>query len=177
MDIAWSTDDTHAVNLTQDGMVTAKASGDATVRVEIVGTGVSAETEVDVAIPDKIRFSKEKIRLVVGETAEVSAEVVTSRGAYIDGLEPVAAAEESSIVLVETAPSSNARGTVLRLTGRSPGTTQVLAKYETVSGSLRAAVFEGDEEIHMVGNHISKKKEREARARHPKKEKPRRFEF
>jgi len=178
LELAWSTDDTAAVQLTPDGLVTAKASGDATVRVEIVGTDIRAKTKVTVQIPFAIRFSKEKLRLVTGEPPEkIFAEVITSRGAYIPGLQPVFSAEHPDIVAVEPHFEPNGRGAELTLTAKNPGTTQITAGLGDIRASVRAAVFNGDEEISMVGSRISKKKEREARLRHKKKEKPTQFTF
>lgn len=178
LDLAWSTDDTTAVSLTQDGLVTAKASGDANVRVEIVGTDVTANTKVEVQIPFAIRFSKEKIRLITGETVDnLYAEVITSRGAYIAGLVPTFSADDPEVVSVEPQIEPGSRGTRIQLTAKSAGTTQVTARLDNMTASVRTAVFNGDEEINMVGNHISKKKERDARRREKKKEKPQSFAF
>jgi len=178
IDLAWYTDDRDTISLTQDGQITAKASGDATVRVEIVGTDLSARTKVTVQIPYGIRFTREKLRLVTGETVDnLLAEVVTSRGAAIPGLQPTFAAEDSAVLEVIAQPDPHGRGTKLILKGKNPGTTQVIGRLGNITASVRAAVFDGDEEINLVGNHISKKKERDARSREKKKEKPHRFTF
>ncbi len=177
-DIIWSTEDNGIVSVTPFGQVTAKASGTATVKAEIDGTDIFGAARVEVRIPFAVQFSKDKVRLIKGETVDnIRAEVVTSKGVAIEGLTPTFSAEDSSVVEVQSLVEASGRGFVIKLTGKNPGTSQVTARLNSISASLRVAVFEGDEEINLAGDKISKKKQRDARRGIPKKEKAQSFAF
>ena len=179
IEINWYNDDADVVRMTEDGHLTAIASGKAEIKAEIAGTHLFDTVPVEVRIPEAIRVSKDKLRLNVGQTLEdVWAEVITGRGAFIEGLTPTFWSEDTSVVKVESTANDTHRQTFARLTGISPGTTRILVKYEGISATVRVSVFGEGDEVIMVGDHISKKKERDARrAAKNKRQKPRKIEF
>ena len=176
--IGWSSDDSSVLSVDQDGLVIAKASGDAEITAEVAGTNVRAKVTVEVKIPSAVKVSKEKMRLWVGETkTDVWADVRTDRGAPIEGLRPRWLSENPTVVKAEPMPDTNTRMSGVRLTGVTPGTARVTARYENFSAFTRVTVFAEDEEVQMVGSQISKKKARDRKKYKKKKKKPRRLEF
>jgi hypothetical protein len=178
LDINWYCEDTSVVTLTRDGVVTSVASGEAEVTAEIAETDVKATVTVEVKIPAAVQVSREKLRLEEGQTLDdVWAEVRTERGALIQGLKPAWSSENSDIVKVEPVLNPDKPRSFAKLTGVASGATRVTARYENLTKEIKVSVFGADEEVHLVGNHISKKKERDAKRAKKKKPKARHVEF
>jgi hypothetical protein len=178
LELGWYSNDTGVVKLTPDGVAVAVGSGSAEVRVEVAGTGVRETATVAVRIPSAVEVSLDKVRLWEGETkADVWADVRTERGAVIPGLRPTFISENPAVVKVEPVMDQQGPRSFAKLTGVSPGAARVIARYGDAARDIKVTVFAEDEEVRMVGNHISKKKERDARRGKKKKEKPLKYDF
>jgi hypothetical protein len=180
IDLEWMCKDNNVVRLTSDGEVAAVASGDAKVEVTIPGVDLRAETSVRVKLPSSIRVSQDKLRLWEGETKEdVWAEVLSEKGAFLEGYLPEWSSDDPSIVKVEKIVDPNRRQSWVKLIGVRKGTSQVSAKFRGISGTIRVAVFAEDEEVVLAGDHISEKKLKDAKreAARKKKNKPTRIAF
>ncbi len=178
LEIRWSCEETGVARVTPDGQVTAVASGDADVKVEVVGTALSEIVKVEVKIPKVVHVSKDKLRLFEGESKEdIWAEVQTERGAFVEGAAVTWSSDDSSVVKVEPVVDPTRRRQFVRLTGVTPGTTHAVARHGTMSKSVRVSVFASDQEVNLAGSQISKKKARDAKRYKKKKVKPRRIEF
>jgi uncharacterized protein YjdB len=179
LEINWFNDDKDVIRITHDGQVTALASGKAEVKATLEEGILSDTASVEVRIPEGIRVSKDKLRLTVGQTVEdVWAEVITSRGAFVEGLLPTFWSEDDKVVKVEAVIGGTRRQTFAKLTGVSPGTARIVVRHEGLSSSIRVSVFDEEDDVIMVGDRISKKKMRDARrASKNKKHKPRKIEF
>lgn len=178
LEIRWTCEEKGVAKVTPDGQVTAVASGDADVKVEVVGTELSEIVKVEVNIPSLVHVSNDKLRLFVGETKEgIWAEVRTERGAYVEGADVTWSSEDSSVLKVEPIVDSQRRQQFVRLTGVTPGVTHAVARHGTLSKSVRVTVFASDQEVNLTGSQISEKKARDAKRSKKKKVKPRRIEF
>ena len=164
IEINWYCEDTSVVKLTQDGVVTAVASGEAEVTAEVAETGVKETVTVEVKIPSAVQVSIDKLRLEAGESKDdVWASVRTERGAMIQDLKPSWSSENTSVVRVEPAGDTSRPQSFVKLTGVSSGVTRVTARYENFTQEIRVTVFGEGEEVEMVGNGISEKKTRDAK--------------
>lgn len=178
LDLAWYTEDTNVIHLTQDGVVSSVASGEAEVTVEVPGTELRAFTTVEVKIPSSVQVSVDKLRLWVGESKQdIWADVRTERGAVIADLRPSFSSLDPDVVRVEPVSEGVGVRSQAKITGIIPGVARIKAGYETMSTEIKVTVFAEDEEVSMVGNHISKKKERDARRGKQKKEKALTYDF
>lgn len=177
-DIVWFSEDREHIKLSADGTVTARASGEAQVEVEVVNTELKATVRIRVKIAASIVVSHEKLRLWTGQVKEnVSAEVRSEKGAFIEGYLPTWVSDDPDIVKVEPIVDPNRRQSWVRLTGMKSGNTFIYAKYQNFSEQIRIAVFDEDEEVAMDGTRIPKNTEEgdtdsgEEEAPKPKKKK------
>ncbi|MCP4602503.1 MAG: hypothetical protein GY847_18635 [Proteobacteria bacterium] len=175
LDIVWSSKDTKNVKLSPDGQVTAAASGETDIDVEIAGTEIKTRVPVRVKIPSSIQVSTEKLRLWENQIKEnIWAEVRSEKGAFLEGFLPKWSSEDSSVVKVEPIIDPKKRQSWVKMTGVKRGTTHINATFRGITKSIRVAVFAEDEEVNMAGVHISKKKEEQARKAAARKKKKRR---
>lgn len=180
LDIAWMCKDNNVVRLSSDGEVTAVASGDANVEVSIQGTELRAQASVRVKLPGSVRVSQDKLRLWEGEVKEdVWAEVLSEKGAYLEGYFTDWSSDDESVVRVEKIVDPSRRQSWVKLIGVGKGTTQVTAKFRGISQPIRVAVFAENEEVVMAGDRISEKKRKDAarEANRKKKDKPLKYDF
>ncbi|MCP4602447.1 MAG: hypothetical protein GY847_18350 [Proteobacteria bacterium] len=174
MDIIWSCEDTKNVRVTSDGQVTAVASGETEVQVSIADTEVTAKVPVRVKLASSIRISHEKIRLWTDQIREdVWAEVLSEKGAFVEGFLPKWSSRDESVARAEPIVDPKRRQSWVKITGIKPGTARIEASFRGITKDIRVAVFSKDEEVNMVGEHISKKKEKDAKKARAKKKKKR----
>ncbi|MDJ0765464.1 MAG: hypothetical protein QNJ97_20960 [Myxococcota bacterium] len=180
LDISWLCEDLKPIRLSQDGVVTARTSGQTSVSVEIGGTDLRKTISVEVSLPASVHVSHEKLRLWEGEVRDdIWADVRSDKNAPIEGLMPTWQSEDPAVVRVDSIVDPNRRQSFVKLTGIKKGTTYLRARHGKMSNKIRVAVFAEDEEVIMAGDQISEKKRRDARrekARN-KKEKPRQISF
>ncbi len=118
LDIVWSSKDTKNVKLSPDGQVTAAASGETEIDVEIAGTEIKTRVPVRVKIPSSIQVSTEKLRLWENQIREnVWAEVRSEKGAFLEGFLPKWSSEDSSVVKVEPIIDLKKRQSWVKMTG------------------------------------------------------------
>ena len=151
VDVVWFSDNTEHIKLAVDGTVTALASGEAKVQVEIVGTKITGEVPIRVKIPASINVSHEKLRLWTGQVKDnVWAEVHSEKGAFIEGYKPTWVSDDPDIVKLE--PINDARRqSFVRMTGMKSGTTYIYSKFKHFSKRIRVAVYAEDEEVALDG--------------------------
>ncbi len=159
-DLTWFSTDTDLFKLTQDGKLTAEASGEGTVEIEVVGAELKASVPVRVKIPASIHTSHEKsLRLWTGQVKDdVWAEVHSEKGAFIEGFKPEWSSAEPSIVAVEPIDDPKRRQSWVKMTGLKSGNTYVTASFRNLSKQLIVRVYDEDEEVNLAGERLGKKK-------------------
>jgi hypothetical protein len=156
-DIVWFSEDMKHIKLSADGTVTAVASGEAKVDVEVVNTQLKATVKIRIKIAASVKVSHERLRLWTGQVKEdVCAEVLSEKGAFIEGYLPTWKSDDPDIVKVEPIVDPNRRQSWVRMTGMKSGITYIYAKYKDFSQQIRVAVFDEDEEVAMDGTRIPK---------------------
>ena len=171
VEIVWFSDDTDIFKLSQDGEVSAVASGEGKVEVEVVGAKLTAEAPVRVKIPASINVSHERLRLWTGQVKEnVWAEVHSEKGAFIEGYLPEWTSEDPTVVKVEQIDDPNRRQSWVRMTGMKSGNTFIYATFQGISQQIKVGVFDEDEEVALDGTRIPKdaKQEQEKEEAQPK---------
>lgn len=173
VDVIWFTEDSEHIKLATDGTVTALASGEATVTLEVVGTELKGEVPIRVKIPQSIHVSHERLRLWTGQVKEnVWAEVRSEKDAYIEGYKANWVSDDPDIVKVETI-NDNRRQSFVRMTGMKSGVTFVYAKFDPFSKRIRVAVFDEDEEVALDGTRITPEQKAEMEKQKAEMEKER----
>ncbi|MFO8073096.1 MAG: hypothetical protein R6V85_14590 [Polyangia bacterium] len=162
-DLTWFSTDTDLFKLTQNGEVTAEASGEGTVEIEVVGTELKASVPVRVKIASSISTSHEKsLRLWTGQVKDdVWAEVHSEKGAFIEGFKPEWSSADPSIVEVESIDDPERRQSWVKMTGLKSGNTYVTASFRNLSKQLIVRVYDEDEEVNLAGERLGKKKDKE----------------
>ncbi len=156
-DIVWFSEDMERIKLDADGTVTAKASGEAKVDVEVVKTDIKATVKVRVKIAASINVSHEKLRLWTGQVKEnVNAEVRSEKNAFIEGYLPTWSSDDPEIVKVEPIVDPSRRQSWVRLTGMKSGNTTINAHFNHLIATIKVAVFDEDEEVAPDGTRIPK---------------------
>ena len=174
-DIVWFSEDMEHIKLAADGTVTSKASGEAKVDVEVVNTDIKATIKIRVKVPGSINVSHEKLRLWTGQVKEnVYAEVLSEKGAFVEGYRPDWVSDDPDIVKVERIEDPSRRQSWVRMTGMRSGSTFIYAKFQHFSKQIRVAVYDEDEEVAMDGTRIPKDKDGKDSKKKKKKKKKRR---
>ncbi len=162
LEVVYFSTDTKIIRLgQQDGKIEAKASGEANVEIEIVGTDIKLDVPVRVKIPSAIELSHEKLRLWTGQVKEnVCSWVQSEKGAYIEGMIPEWASEDPTIVSVEQVqdPANDPKRNraYVKLVGKKSGDTYILTSYRHLSRSIRVRVYDEDEEVTLAGQRLGK---------------------
>ena len=163
LEVVYFSPDTKIIRLgQQDGKIEAKASGEANVEVEVVGTDIKLDVPVRVKIPGAIELSHEKLRLWTGQVKEnVCSWVQSEKGAYIEGMIPEWASEDPTIVSVEQLPDPvndpKRNRSYVKLVGKKSGDTYILTSFRHLSRSIRVRVYDEDEEVTLAGQRLGKK--------------------
>jgi hypothetical protein len=158
----WFTEDTKLIKLTPDGEISAVASGEAEVEVEVVGTEVKNTVSIRIKIPQSIELSHEKLRLWTGQVKDnVWAEVRSEKNAFIEGYLPKWTSDDPSTVKVEQIVDPNRRQSWVKITGMKSGMTYINATFNSITKTIRVSVFDEDEEVSLDGTRKSKDKEKE----------------
>jgi len=143
----------------QSGDIEAASSGEAVVEAEVVGTELKGAAKVRVKIPASINLSHEKLRLWTGQVKDnVWAEVLSEKGAFIEGFLPEWASEDPSIVKVEPIVDPSRRQSWVKMTGMKSGDTYVITSFRHISESIRVRVYDEDEEVSLAGERLGKAK-------------------
>ncbi len=163
LEVVYFSTDTKIIRLgQQDGTIEAKASGEANVEVEVVGTEIKLDVPVRVKIPSAIELSHEKLRLWTGQVKEnVCSWVQSEKGAYVEGMMPEWASEDPTIVSVEQMPDPandpKRNRSYVKLVGKKSGDTYILTSFRHLSRSIRVRVYDEDEEVTLAGQRLGKK--------------------
>jgi hypothetical protein len=152
MDVTWFSTDSEIFKLDQDGTVTARASGEGKVEVEVVGTELKTVVPVRVKIASSIVTSHEKsLSLWVGQEKDnVWAEVHSEKGAFIEGFKPTWSSSDPSIVKVENLVDERRQAWV-KLTALKSGDTYITTTFRDLSYDIIVRVYAEDEEISLDG--------------------------
>jgi len=167
-DVTWFSTDSAIFKLDQDGTITARASGEGEVEVEVVGTALKAFVPVRVKIASSIVTSHEKsLSLWVGQEKDnVWAEVHSEKEAFIEGFKPTWSSSDPSVVKVENLVDERRQAWV-KLTALKSGDTYVTASFRDLSHDIIVRVYSDDEEISLDGT----RKKKEAPAENSKQDK------
>ncbi len=163
LEVVYFSTDTKIIRLgQQDGTIEAKASGEANVEIEVVGTKIKLDVPVRVKIPSAIELSHEKLRLWTGQVKKnVCSWVQSEKGAYIEGMIPEWASEDPTIVSVEQiqdpANDPKRNRSYVKLVGVKSGDTYILTSFRHLSRSIRVRVYDEDEEVTLAGQRLGKK--------------------
>ena len=163
LEVVFFSTDTKIIRLgQQDGSIEAKASGEANVEVEVVGTDIKLDVSVRVKIAGAIELSHEKLRLWTGQVKEnVCSWVQSEKGAYIEGMIPEWASEDPTVVSVEQIPDPandpKRNRSYVKLVGKKSGDTYILTSFGHLSRSIRVRVYDEDEEVTLAGQRLGKK--------------------
>ncbi len=142
-DVVWFSEDTSIIKLSQNGDITALASGEATVTAEVVGTDLKAEVGVRVKIPMSVVVSHDKLNLWKGQVKEnVYATVRSEKGAFIEGYRPTWSSGDPSIVSVEQIRDPLRRQSFVQLVGLKYGETYISASFEDIAQHIPVRVFD-----------------------------------
>jgi len=160
VDVTWFSTDTGIFKLDQDGTITARASGEGKVEVEVVGTDLKVVVPVRVKIASAIVTSHEKsLSLWVGqEKIDVWAEVHSEKGAFIEGFKPEWSSSDPSIVKVENLVDDRRQAWV-KLTALKSGDTYITATFRNLTYDIIVRVYADDEEISLDGTRKPKQAE------------------
>jgi len=150
------------IKLDADGSISAVASGEAKVDVEVVGTTLTATVPVRVKIAASINLSHEKLRLWTGQVKDnVWSEVHSEKDAFIEGFKPEWNSEDPSIVKVEQINDPNRRQSWVKLTGMKSGNTYIITSFRHLTKSIKVRVYDDDEEVSLAGERLGKIKKDE----------------
>lgn len=157
--VVWFSTDTKLIKLSQDGEVSAIASGEANVEVEVVNSPIKASVPIRVKIPSSIHVSHEKLRLWIGQVKDnVWAEVHSEKGAFVEGYLPSWTSDDPTIVKVEPIVDAKRRQSWVKMTGLKSGVTYINASFRGITKTIRVGVFGEEEEVDLSGQRIEKKK-------------------
>jgi hypothetical protein len=172
VDVIWFSEDTERIKLSVDGTVTAVASGETEVEVEVVGANLKATVPIRIKIPASINVSHERLRLWTGQVKEnVWAEVHSEKDAFIEGYLPEWTSEDPTVVKVEPIRDPKRRQSWVKMTGMSSGTAYIYANFKHLSKRIRVAVFDEDEEVALDGTRITKEQKKAKEEAEKKKKK------
>lgn len=172
-DIVFFSADTEHFKLESNGEVTAQASGEGIVEVELVGTAIKKEVPVRVKIAGSINTSHPQLRLRLwtGQVKEdVWSEVYSEKGAFIEGFKTEWTSEDPSVVTVEPIHPER-RQSWVKLVGKKSGRTNIYTCFRGICETIVINVYDEDEEVDLAGNRIAKEAKEKAEKEKKKKEK------
>ncbi|MCK9523212.1 MAG: hypothetical protein M0R76_09245 [Proteobacteria bacterium] len=149
------------VRVTPSGALKAVSSGEDVVEIEVVGTDLKVKVVVRVKISAGVETSHEKLRLWLGqEKIDVSAWVVSEKGAYIEGYLPEWSSDDPSIVSVVGVPEPIGdpirERSYVKMVGLKSGDTNITASYKSFTKDIRVRVYAEDENVNLAGQRLDK---------------------
>jgi hypothetical protein len=171
--VFFSTDTEHFKLNTTNGEVTAQASGEGFVEIEVVGTEIKVDVPVRVKIASSLNVShpQKRLRLWTGQVKEdVWSEVYSEKGATIIGFKPDWKTEDPSVVTVEPI-NPERRQSWVKLVGMKSGKTNIFTCFRGICETIVINVYDEDEEVDLAGNRIAKEAKEKAEKAKKKKEK------
>jgi hypothetical protein len=171
--VFFSTDQEHFKLNTTNGEVTAQASGEGYVEVEVVGTEIKVEVPVRVKIASSLNVShpQKRLRLWTGQVKDdVWSEVYSEKGATIIGFKPEWTSEDPSVVSVEPVHPER-RQSWVKLVGKKSGKTNIFTCFRGICETIVINVYDEDEEVDLAGNRIAKEAKEKAEKAKKRKEK------
>jgi hypothetical protein len=171
--VFFSTDQEHFKLDTTNGEVTAQASGEGYVEVEVVGTDIKTEVPVRVKIAGSINVShpQKRLRLWTGQVKDdVWSEVYSEKGATIIGFKPEWSTEDPTVVTVEPVFPER-RQSWVKLVGKKSGKTNIFTCFRGMCETIVINVYDEDEEVDLAGNRIAKEAKEKAEKEKKRREK------
>ena len=161
-----------------DGTIKAVSSGEEEIEAEIVGYDIKKKVKVRVKIPSDIEVSHEKLSLWVGQVKKnVSAWVVSEKGAYVEGYTPKWTSADPTIVSVKDIPDptqSDMQKSYVEMKGLKSGDTTITAVFEDMTKDITVRVYREDEELDLSGRRKPPVEEQEKETKKKKKKRSRR---
>jgi hypothetical protein len=180
VDVVFFSADTEHFKLSSSGEITAQASGEGVVEIELVGTQIKKEVPVRVKIAGSINLShpQKRLRLWTGQVKDnVWSEVHSEKGAFIEGFRPDWKTEDATVVSVEPV-FPDRRQSWVKMVGMKSGKTNLFTCFRGICETIVVAVYDEDEEVSLDGTRIpkdAKKKKEEQKKKKLKKAKKMKF--
>jgi len=179
VDVVFFSEDTEHFKLSSSGELSAQASGEGKVEIEVVGTELKTEVPVRVKIASSINLShpQKRLRLWTGQVKDnVWSEVYSEKGAFIEGFKPDWKTDDASVVSVEPV-FPDRRQSWVKMTGVKSGKTNLHTCFRGICETIVVAVYDEDEEVSLDGTRIPKDAKKKAEEEKKKKKKAKKMKF